>query len=502
MKWLRIRALTLIVAMGVMWCGTPAHASPVRVINRINQQELEIQTLDNLPGTYILVTDISKAITQRPPYVNQERQKIVLYIGDHRVKVSALTSFIIVDQRIYHMPTLAILREGEIYLPATAFFNILRTSIFPGMTYDPLKRVLYIDLLDFNVTGLSIEQKANGTILRLVTKKRFPDGYISAFLHNNGWFYLTIKDALVDTTEIRKTATRGVVERITSQQFEESAQLAFKLRSKIVGHEVFQSTDPPSIVVTLRTPYALSAERLRDVRDRWRLDTVILDAGHGGKDGGTVGRYKTKEKDISLDIVKRIGLSLERNTHIKVVYTRDEDVFVPLWKRTKIANESNGKLFVSIHLNSNPNRSVKGFETYLLRPGKTDDAIEVAARENAVIKLEESANKPYSDLTGENLIMATMAQSMFMKESEDLAAIIQEELAKQINTVNRGVKQAGFQVLVGASMPNVLIEAGFLSNPTEEKKLRQPAYRQRIATAIYYAILRFRESREQVLAEG
>jgi len=119
-----------------------------------------------------------------------------------------------------------------------------------------------------------------------------------------------------------------------------------------------------------------------------------------------------------------------------------------------------------------------------------------------VIKLEESANKPYSDLTGENLIMATMAQSMFMKESEDLAAIIQEELSKQINTVNRGVKQAGFQVLVGASMPNVLIEAGFLSNPTEEKKLRQPAYRQRIATAIYYAILRFRESREQVLAEG
>ena len=134
---------------------------------------------------------------------------------------------------------------------------------------------------------------------------------------------------------------------------------------------------------------------------------------------------------------------MEKNTHINVVYTREEDVFIPVWKRTKIANESNGKLFVSIHVNSNPNRSVRGFETYLLKPGKTDDAIEVASRENAVIKLEEGkARKKYKAMTGENIIMATMAQSMFMKESEDLAAYIQEELDQLLDSPNRGLKQS------------------------------------------------------------
>ena len=205
------------------------------------------------------------------------------------------------------------------------------------------------------------------------------------------------------------------------------------------------------------------------MKNRWRLDTVVLDAGHGGKDGGAVGKRGAKEKNIVLDITKRVGQMIEKNSHIKVVYTREEDVFVPLWKRTQIANETNGKLFVSIHVNSHPNRNVRGFETYLLRPGKTDDAIEVASRENSAIRMEEgkSRNK-YSSLTGENLIMATMAQSMFMKESEDLAAYIQEGLDPLLDSPNRGLKQAGFYVLIGASMPNVPVSYTHLTLPTSD----------------------------------
>ena len=207
-------------------------------------------------------------------------------------------------------------------------------------------------------------------------------------------------------------------------------------------------------------------DRIEDVKDRWRLDTVVLDAGHGGKDGGTQGKYGTKEKDIVLDITKRIGRLLENNTKIKVVYTREEDVWLPVRRRTEIANENNGKLFISIHANANNNRTIKGFETYLLSPGKSEDAVAVASRENSVIQMEEKKNG-YEKLSGEVLIMATMAQSMFVKESENLASIIQMELDKQLDSPNRGVKQAGFYVLIGASMPNVLVEVGFLSNPTE-----------------------------------
>lgn len=135
----------------------------------------------------------------------------------------------------------------------------------------------------------------------------------------------------------------------------------------------------------------------------------------------------------------------------------------------------------------------------MLRPGKSEDAIEVASRENSVISLEEFTDQ-YEDLTGEALIMATMAQSMFMKESEDLASIIQMELDKKLETPNRGVKQAGFYVLIGASMPNALVEVGFISNPAEEKQLRKKLHKQQIAEAIYQAIKYFKQSREKILA--
>ena len=148
---------------------------------------------------------------------------------------------------------------------------------------------------------------------------------------------------------------------------------------------------------------------------------------------------------------------------------------------------------------SNKNRKVQGFETFLLRPGKSEDAIEVASRENSVINLEEFTDR-YEELTGEALIMATMAQSMFMKESEALASIMQMELDKKLDTPNRGVKQAGFYVLIGASMPNALVEVGFISNPSEEKRLRQSAHKEKIAEAIYQAIKHIKHSREKVLA--
>ena len=167
-----------------------------------------------------------------------------------------------------------------------------------------------------------------------------------------------------------------------------------------------------------------------------------------------------------------------------------------------MANEKNGKLFISIHANANPNKKVRGFETYLLRPGKTNDAIAVASRENSVINLEENKTNFYDKLEGSNLIMATMAQSMYMKESEYLAALIQEEIGKKVSSKNRGVKQAGFYVLVGASMPNVLVEVGYLSNKYEEKLLRKGSYRQNIAEGIYQAVIKFKQSKEKNLDKG
>ena len=469
----------------------------VKIVNKKDNFVSDIQTLDRLQGTFISIIDISKILAKRDPYINSERKKMVLYIGDNRIKVSSGSSYILVDEKVYQMPIYPIWQDNDIFIPAEYFFDILKRTTLPGISYDSRLMVLNLDILEFSITGVNITQKANGTILRINTKKIFPEGSISSFFHENGWFYITIADALVDTTEIRRSDTRGVIQRVAADQLGKTAQLAFQIRSKVESHELYQSRDQSEIVVSLRTPMDNSVSRINKVKDRWKLDTIVLDAGHGGKDPGTLGRRGTKEKDIALDITKRVGLLLEKNTKLKVIYTRREDVFIPIWERTKIANEANGKMFLSIHLNGNPNKTAYGFETYLLRPGKTEDAIEVAHRENEVIKLEDRSENKYRDLSGENLIIATMAQSVYMKESEELAAMIQEEMGKKVKSKNRGVKQAGFHVLIDASMPNVLIEAGYLTNANEERNLRKSNYSQIIANSIYRAIVKFRYSREQ-----
>ena len=471
----------------------------IHVFNRSAGTESEIKTLPKSKLLYISAKDLARSFTSKL-YENTERKKLVLYIAGRKIKISGNSSYIMIDDKPYQMPQITRVESNDLYVPAEDFLGILKATILPGINFDSKKEFLDIDIIRFNITGIHIDVKSNGTIIRLTTKKPFSERNISSFINKHGWYYLTVAGAMVDTTTLNAGLSRGVVRRIESDQIGKTAQVAFKLGKEVISHEWYQSLDPNEIVITLRTPLGKVDEYIEDVKERWRLDTVVLDAGHGGKDPGSQGKYGTKEKDVVLDITKRVGRLLEKNAGIKVVYTRDEDVWVPIIDRTKMANDANGKLFISVHANSNPNRKIQGFETYLLRPGKSEDAIEVASRENAVIKLEEKTGQ-YDNLAGENLIMATMAQSMFMKESEDLAAIIQMELDKRLNTPNRGVKQAGFYVLIGASMPNVLVEVGFISNPAEEKKLKQAVHKQRIAESIYEGIKHFKYSREKLLAE-
>ena len=230
---------------------------------------------------------------------------------------------------------------------------------------------------------------------------------------------------------------------------------------------------------------------LSNEKQKWEFKTIIIDAGHGGKDPGAVGYRGTKEKDIALDVAKRLEKKLSKNLNVKIVMTRDEDIFLRLSERTKIANENNGSLFISIHTNAAEDRRASGFETFLIGPNKNEAAVRVAARENAVLELEGISGQK---LTNEDLIKATIAQSAFASKSEQFASMVQGEIKKRVQSKDRGVKQAGFYVLMGASMPNVLVELGFISNPSEEKKLRSPQYRDQLATAIYRAVEQYQKT--------
>ena len=244
---------------------------------------------------------------------------------------------------------------------------------------------------------------------------------------------------------------------------------------------------------------------LEDEREKWKLDVIVLDAGHGGYDPGTIGVTGVKEKTVTLGIVLKLGALITKNLKdVKVVYTRKDDRFVELYKRGKIANEAGGKLFISVHCNSlphKPNRT-RGFEVYLLRPGRTDEAISIAERENSVIEMEPGYEEKYPQLTEENFILVTMAQSAYVKASEEFADLVQKEISSRTKIPNKGVKQAGFYVLVGASMPNVLVESAYLSNRDDERFLRSDSGQMKIADALFRAVKKYKLEYEKVLQEG
>ncbi|NQU06717.1 MAG: N-acetylmuramoyl-L-alanine amidase, partial [Calditrichaeota bacterium] len=254
-------------------------------------------------------------------------------------------------------------------------------------------------------------------------------------------------------------------------------------------------TDPPLYCVRFRSSSAGglgvdALQRLDADKDAWAFDVIVIDPGHGGKDPGAVGPTRLYEKDVVLDVGLRLRKALMKHG-IKIIMTRDKDIFIPLDERGRIANRAGGKLFISLHCNAiGGGKRAYGIETYFLAPAKTERAMRVALKENSVICFEESQDQ-YQDLTEENFILLTMAQSNFARESEHLAGMVQNKVSRGLSLPDRGVDQAGFYVLYGASMPAILVEMAFISTRSEEKKLRDKKFRQRLADYICKAVLNF-----------
>ncbi len=215
-------------------------ASPIKVINQPENTEDELKVLDNTPVVYCSVKDLARVLSTTI-YENIEREKLVLYLGEHRVKISAGTSFLVIDDIVYQIPSTAIIVEGDIYLPTNALFQILQNTVLPSVSYIVEKNEIVIIPTEYNIQAIQVDEKANGTIVRVKTLEKFKKKEISTFLHKNGWFYLTIQGAAADSNNILKTDTRGIVKEISMDQLEGSLQLAFFLRSEIERHEFYQN---------------------------------------------------------------------------------------------------------------------------------------------------------------------------------------------------------------------------------------------------------------------
>ena len=224
---------------------------------------------------------------------------------------------------------------------------------------------------------------------------------------------------------------------------------------------------------------------------QYRLKTIVIDAGHGGKDPGARGKISW-EKDIALSISLELGRILKENIPaLNIVYTRKEDKFLTLYRRSEIAHKSNADLFISIHADSFSKSSVYGATTYLMGLSKSSANMNVAKRENSVIFLEEDYEQTYKDFdpnSSESVMLLSLTQKAKIDNSTILANLIQDQFKNRVGIRSRGVKQAPFQVLWNTTMPSVLIETGFMTNPAEEKKLNNKMHRVYIASAIFRAI--------------
>lgn len=332
-----------------------------------------------------------------------------------------------------------------------------------------------------------IRYSSNKTYTRVVVDLNGPVEFTSGQLTNPDRLYLNLKDCIL-TKEIPSIIINdNVLKSVRVAQFNKNtARVVLDLRG-FNRFYAFTLENPNRLVIDVYTkfsPHVKKEKEERTFQEFKGIKKVVIDPGHGGADPGAIGPTGLKEKDVVLDVARRVGKILEREYGVEVFYTRSKDVFIPLDERTDFANSKNADLFISIHANASRKRHTKGIETYVLNWTNDKEAIRVAARENAI------SFKKMQKLQDElQAILLDLARNNKRDESIRLAHHVQNSLVGVLKDDYRevedlGVKQALFYVLVGAEMPSVLVEISFISNPIEEKRLSTSGYRYKIAEAI------------------
>jgi len=276
----------------------------------------------------------------------------------------------------------------------------------------------------------------------------------------------------------------GILKTVRAGQFNQDTVRVVLDLEEIKDFKAFILDDPAQLVIDVYGQEKIS--KTQDAAPAVKI--IVLDPGHGGHDPGAVGPNGLYEKDVVLDVALQLRTILSKNKRFRILLTRDKDVFIPLVERTAFANSKNADMFVSIHANASAKKTAKGIETYLLNWANDEEAIRVAARENAISlkKMKEQMKKYKSDV---DIMLSDLRRDLKRDESIKLANYVQSSivstLGENYNDIKGiGVKNALFYVLFGARMPSVLAEISFISNPVEESRLSKESYREHIARAI------------------
>ncbi len=402
----------------------------------------------------VTLIEFAAKTSSRHAWVAAKKKGVLVYAGHTYVFTAANRTVVIDNQAGIHLPEPIGWDGVNLYIPVAMLKRIF--SVSPS----ELKPSEDIKIEKIILSG------SDPTTIQILAS-----GPISCEVIENSATSVTLK--LPVGSNVTQISPSGFVSSATLRNHNDQTTINLKLSRECTVsskgiHNGIEVTFTPKAVVT-------------QPKAKKKL-VIVIDPGHGGKDPGAVSKKGTQEKALALDTSLRLKKLLEAQGHT-VYMTRTTDKYVPLADRTKYANAKKADLFISIHYNANRSSSPSGFETYFLGMHRLEYAKNVALRENASLKYDigENAYDPDAVL---NDIIATLLTNRFQRESEELAGFIQDASAAKTGFANRGLNQAGFYVLKGCSMPAVLVEGGFLTNPTEEAKIRQSTYRQRIAQGI------------------
>jgi len=466
---------------------------------------------------YVPIAEFAKALSINF-YENAATGKVELKSNNYLLKTTPRSPYLIVTPRsigtpkVYQLPTSTYFKNDKTLIPIQFSLDALEIIIEHELKFEkpnkliigkqissPLadKKWMY-DVPDlppttgYDISGISITEKVNGTLIRVHSKSRIPS-YYSSFKDDE--LTIIFRKVNADVQKTNRGEISSLIHKIGSRNVGADVEFKFSVGNNFSTSEVMNVPESNDVIITIHNKVFSKDDQNQKNIDKWNFDVVVIDAGHGGKDPGAIGIDNLKEKDVTLAIALKLGEIIKKEMpDVKIVYTRSNDTFIDLYKRGKIANENNGKLFISIHCNSTKKKptDASGAEVYLLRPGRTEEAIEIAETENSVIKYEDNP-KRYEKLTDENFILVSMAHSSYMKYSEKFSELLDKDFDLNLKIKSRGVKQAGFYVLVGASMPSVLIETGFISNKDDAKFLKSAAGQKQLAESIYSSIKTYRK---------
>ena len=447
----------------------------------------ESHPIGMIAGKEFVISDAARALGFT---VSSDASSGVLTLSGqgHQILVGPGTAQVPVDRRIVPISAPARVVSGSLYAPADFFEKILFPLAGAAGVWDTGNKTWTLTAAGPPPISLEVAVVHVAPTTQIVLKLSAAAKTVTT-LSEKG-FQVKFLETRIDPPFPEKKYDDPLVASVRFSS--DAATIGF--REPNLTARAYPLTGPDRLVVEVgrKAIAAAPAEAAELAPASTPALTIVVDPGHGGTETGAIGPGGLQEKEITLEIAKKVAATLPRALACRTVLTRDTDVVISLDDRTSIANHEKADLFLSIHTNSSRAASAQGSETYYLSLEASDkNAQEVASRENAVGGAAAAPAGGGSDNPDLDFILWDLAQSAHLKESSELAEAIQVELNPVSEMANRGIKQAPFRVLVGATMPAVLVEVAFISNADEEKKLKSPEFQQTVADAVARAIAHF-----------